>query len=330
MLNGEDHDAQALLEQVSIANYRRILEGISLLVLDEAQAVPDIGRKIKLMVDEVPGLAVIASGSSSFDLYNKAGEPLVGRSLQFRLSPFAQAELAVLETPLETRRNLETRLTYGSYPEVALMENSYQREEYLKEMVNAYLLKDILALDGLKNPSKLQNLCRLIAFQTGSEVSYDELGRQLGLSKNTVEKYLDLLSKVFVLYRLGAYARNLRKEVARGGKWYFYDTGIRNALTGNFSPLALRQDTGALWENYLINERIKDSFNTGGSKNFYFWRTYDQQEIDLVEESAAGISAFEFKWGNREQRIPAAFSKAYPQAPYLVINRDNYQEFVCP
>jgi predicted AAA+ superfamily ATPase len=330
MLNGEDHDAQALLEHVSIANYRRILEGISLLVLDEAQAVPDIGRKIKLMVDEVPGLAVIASGSSSFDLYNKTGEPLVGRSLQFRLSPFAQTELAALETPLETRRNLETRLIYGSYPEVVLMENSGQREEYLKEMVNAYLLKDILALEGLKNPSKLQNLCRLVAFQTGSEVSYDELGRQLGLSKNTVEKYLDLLSKVFVLYRLGAYARNLRKEVAKAGKWYFCDTGIRNALTGNFSPLALRQDTGPLWENYLINERIKNSFNTGESKNFYFWRTYDQQEIDLVEESAVGISAFEFKWGSKEQRIPAAFSKAYPQAPYRVINRDNYREFIVP
>ncbi|MDR0670585.1 MAG: ATP-binding protein [Treponema sp.] len=330
MLNGEDYDAQALLEHASIANYRRILDGISLLVLDEAQAIPDVGWKIKLMVDEIPGLAVIASGSSSFDLYNKTGEPLVGRSFQFRLTPFAQTELAALETPLETRRNLETRLVYGSYPEVALMENSGQREEYLREIVNAYLFKDILALDGLKNPSKLQNLCRLIAFQTGDEVSCDELGRQLGLSKNTVEKYLDILSKVFVVFRLGAYARNLRKEVVKAGKWYFCDTGIRNALIGNFKLPALRQDTGALWENYLINERIKNSYNSGETKNFYFWRTYDQQEIDLVEESGAAVSAFEFKWGNKEPRIPPAFSKAYPQASYQVINRDNYHEFVLP
>ncbi|MDR0730569.1 MAG: ATP-binding protein [Treponema sp.] len=328
MLNGEDYDARALLEHASIANYRRILEGISLLVLDEAQAIPDIGQKIKLMVDEVPGLAVIASGSSSFDLYNKTGEPLVGRSFQFRLGPFAQTELAALETPLETRRNLETRLVYGSYPEVVLMENSGQREEYLREIINAYLFKDILALDGLKNPSKLQNLCRLIAFQTGSEVSCDELGRQLGLSRNTVEKYLDILSKVFVVFHLGAYARNLRKEVAKAGKWYFCDTGIRNALIGNFEPPALRQDTGALWENYLINERIKNSYNSGESRNFYFWRTYDQQEIDLVEESGAAVSAFEFKWGNKEPRVPPAFSKAYPQASYRVINRDNYEEFI--
>jgi predicted AAA+ superfamily ATPase len=330
VLNGEDYDVQAQLEHTSIANYRRILEGISLLVLDEAQAVPDVGQKIKLMVDEVPGLAVIASGSSSFDLYNKTGEPLVGRSFQFRLSPFAQTELAALETPLETRRSLETRLVYGSYPEVVLMENSRQREEYLRELVGAYLFKDILALDGLKNPSKLQNLCRLIAFQAGEEVSCDELGRQLGLSKNTVEKYLDILSTVFVVFRLGAYARNLRKEVVKAGKWYFCDTGIRNALIGNFDLPALRQDTGALWENYLINERIKNSYNSGEPKNFYFWRTYDQQEIDLIEESGAVISAFEFKWGNKEPRVPPAFSKAYPQAPYRVINRDTYQEFIIP
>jgi predicted AAA+ superfamily ATPase len=330
MLNGEDYDVRVLLEPASIANYRRILDGISLLVLDEAQAIPDVGQKIKLMVDEVPGLAVMASGSSSFDLYNKTGEPLVGRSFEFRLTPFAQTELAGLETPLETRRSLETRLIYGSYPEVALMENSGQREEYLREIVNAYLLKDILVLDGLKNSSKLQNLCRLIAFQTGGEVSCEELGSQLGLSKNTVEKYLDILSKVFVVFHLGAYARNLRKEVVKAGKWYFCDTGIRNALIGDFKPLALRQDTGALWENYLINERIKNSYNTGEPKNFYFWRTYDQQEIDLIEESGAAVSAFEFKWGTREPRVPPAFSKAYPQAPYRVINRDNYLEFITP
>jgi predicted AAA+ superfamily ATPase len=328
LLNGEDYDSQALLEQRSAANYRRLLEGIDLLALDEAQAIPDVGRKIKLMLDEIPGVRVIASGSSSFDLRNQTGEPLVGRSVQFHLSPFSQKEIASRETPLETRQNLETRLIYGSYPEVVNMESSKHKEEYLREIIDAYLLKDILAIDGLKNSSKMRDLCRLISFQTGNEVSYDELGRQLGLSKNTVEKYLDLLSKVFVVYRLGAYARNLRKEVTRAGKWYFYDTGVRNALAGNFSPLALRRDTGALWENYLINERIKTAYNTGTAKELYFWRTYDQQEIDLVEESAQNLSAFEFKWGDKHPKIPAAFAAAYPQADYTVITRENYLDFI--
>jgi predicted AAA+ superfamily ATPase len=328
LLNGEDHDVQALLEHRSAANYRRILEGVTLLALDEAQAIPDIGQKMKLMVDEVPGLCIIAGGSSSFDLQNKTGEPLVGRSAYFRLTPFSQKEIASRESPLETRQNLESRLIFGSYPEAVNLEKPKAQEEYLRELVNAYLFKDILALDGLKNASKIQSLCRLIGFQTGSEVSYDELGRQLGLSKNTVEKYLDLLSKVFVAYRLGAYARNLRKEVSKAGKWYFYDTGIRNALIGNFNALALRQDTGALWENYLINERLKNAYNTGEAKDFYFWRTYDQQEIDLLEESGAALSAFEFKWGDKRPKIPTAFAVAYPQASYQVINRENYVEFV--
>jgi predicted AAA+ superfamily ATPase len=328
LLNGEDYDTQALLEPRSAANYRRILEGIDLLALDEAQAVPDIGRKMKLMVDEVPGLSIIAGGSSSFDLLNQTGEPLVGRSAHFRLSPFSQREIASRENPLETRQNLETRLVYGSYPEVIFMESSKQKDEYLREIINAYLFKDILAIDGLKNASKIRDLCRLISFQTGNEVSYDELGRKLGLSKNTVEKYLDLLSKVFVVYRLRAYARNLRKEVSKTGKWYFCDTGIRNALIGNFNAPAIRQDTGALWENYLINERIKKAYNDGEVKDFYFWRTYDQQEIDLVEESGRTLSAFELKWGGKQPKIPAAFAGAYPQANYRVISRGNYQEFI--
>ncbi|MDR0403705.1 MAG: ATP-binding protein [Treponema sp.] len=328
LLNGEDYDVQALLEHRSAANYRRILEGITLLALDEAQAIPDIGQKMKFMVDEIPGLCIIAGGSSSFDLQNKTGEPLVGRSVHFRLTPFSQKEIASRESPLETRQNLESRLIFGSYPEVVNQGKPGQQEEYLRELVNAYLFKDILALDGLKNASKLQSLCRLVSFQTGAEVSYDELGRQLGLSKNTVEKYLDLLSKVFVVYRLGAYARNLRKEISKAGKWYFYDTGIRNALIGNFNALALRQDTGALWENYLTNERLKSACNTRNAAGLYFWRTYDQQEIDLVEESGRNLSAFEFKWGDKKPKIPAAFAGAYPQASYQVINRENYLDFI--
>ena len=190
------------------------------------------------------------------------------------------------------------------------------------------MLKDILAIDGLKNSGKMRELLRLIAFQMGSEVSYEELGRQLGMSKNTVEKYLDLLSKVFVVYRLGAYSRNLRKEVVKAGKWYFYDNGIRNAIIGNFTPLAIRQDVGALWENYLISERIKAADNESQAKEFYFWRTYDNQEIDLIEESHKGLSAFEFKWGDKKPSAPVAFATAYPEASYEVINKEGYLKFI--
>jgi len=328
LMNGEDYDTLALLENRTAANYRRLLEGIDLLAIDEAQAIPDIGSVLKLIVDEIEGISVIASGSSSFDLLNKTGEPLVGRSTQFLLSPFSQTEIAQRETALETRQNLESRLIYGSYPEVVTLESYQMKTDYLRDIVGAYLLKDILAIDGLKNSSKMKDLLRLVALQLGNEVSYDELGKQLGVSKNTVEKYLDLLSKVFVVYRLGAYSRNLRKEVTKAGKWYFCDTGIRNAIIGNFSPLALRQDVGALWENYLIGERIKANHNDLLNREFYFWRTYDRQEIDLIEETSDSLTALEFKWGNKTPSAPKAFAEAYPHAGYHVVNRDNYLDFI--
>jgi len=328
LLNGEDYDTQALLEERTSANYNRLFAKREILALDEAQNIPDIGRKIKLILDEVPGIHVIASGSSSFDLQNMAGEPLVGRSSAFYLTPFSHKELTSREDAVQIRQNLESRLIYGSFPEVTAMETARDKEEYLREIVRAYLLKDILVLDGLRNSSKMLNLCRLIAFQAGNEVSYDELGRQLGMSKTTVEKYLDLLSKVFVVYRLGAYAKNLRKEVSKAGKWYFMDNGIRNAVIENFSPLALRQDTGSLWESYLIGERFKNMYNTGLPCSYYFWRTYDQQEIDLVEESGERLSAFEFKFGGKIPKIPAAFAAAYPDASFNVINRDTYLSFI--
>lgn len=328
-MNGEDADVKALLEDRSTANYRRLFDGIELLAIDEAQNINDIGSKLKLIVDEVPGIRVIASGSSSFDLRNKTGEPLVGRATQLLLTPFSHEEISQTENFLETRRNLETRLVYGSYPDVVLAENDAMRAEYLKDLVDAYLLKDILSLDGLKNTSKMRDLLRLTAYQTGSEVSYDELGRQIGMSRNTVEKYLDLLSKVYVVYRIGGFSRNLRKEVAKAGKWYFYDLGVRNAVINNFSPLAIRQDTGALWENYIITERIKRSHNMRLMHDFHFWKTYDRQEIDLVECSPdMSIEAFEIKWGNKCPKCPVAFAGAYPDATFTVLNRDNYMDFM--
>ena len=324
LLNGEDYDTLALMEEHSIANYRHLLEGVDLLAIDEAQNIPEIGSKLKLIVDEIEGVRVIASGSSSFDLLNKAGEPLVGRSTQFHLTPFSQKEIAPSETALETRQNLESRLIYGSYPEVVIMDSFGGKTDYLRDIVGAYLLKDILSIDGLKNSGKMKELLRLIAFQLGNEVSYDELGKQIGMSKNTVEKYLDLLSKVFVVYRLGAYARNLRKEVSKAGKWYFYDNGIRNAIIGNFNPLSIRQDVAALWENYIISERIKANYNNGLGKEFYFWRTYDRQEIDLIEEDSNSLMALEIKWGNKNPEAPRIFKEAYPNATFDVINKDNY------
>jgi len=326
-LNGDDYDTLLLLENRSIGNYCNLLNDIELLAIDEAQHIPDIGMKLKLMVDEIQGIKIIVSGSSSFDLFNKSGEPLVGRSAPFHLTAFSQNEIAQTENLLETRQNLETRLIYGSYPEVALMDSNDERKEYLKNIVDAYLLKDILMVDGIKNASKMKELLQLIALQMGSEVSYEELGQKLGMSKNTVEKYLDLLSKTFVIYRLSAFNRNLRKEITKAGKWYFYDNGIRNALIGAYNSLALRQDVGALWESYLIGERIKKNLNENTQKELYFWRTYDGQEIDLIEASGDEISAFEFKWGDKMPNMPQAFATAYPKATYQVVNKNNYLDY---
>ena len=328
LLNGEDSNTLALLEQQSVVNYRQLLQGIDLLVIDEAQNIPNIGQKLKLMVDEIDGIRIIASGSSSFDLLNKTGEPLVGRSTAFMLFPFSQAELSTLENLFETHANLESRLIYGAYPEITQMIGNEERADYLRDIVNAYLLKDILAVEGLKNSSKMKDLLRLIAFQMGCEVSYDELGRQLGMSKNTVEKYLDLLSKVFVIYRLGAYSTNLRNEVSKAGKWYFYDNGIRNAIIGNFQPLAARQDVGALWESYLIAERIKQNHYLAQNKDFFFWRIYGGKEIDLIESTSNSLQAFEFKWGDKAPKIPAPFANNYPNAEFSVINKLNYLNFI--
>jgi predicted AAA+ superfamily ATPase len=328
LLNGEDVDSLMLLEPKSISNYKRLLNGIDLLAIDEAQNIPEIGQKLKLIVDEVSNIRVIASGSSSFDLQNKAGEPLVGRSTQFHLFPFSQAELSQNENRLETKQNFEDRLIFGCYPEVININDIDKKKDYLRDIVNAYLLKDILNIDGLKNSKKMIDLLRLIAFQIGNEVSFDELAKQLGISRNTVEKYLDLLSKVFVIYRLGSFSRNLRKEISKAGKWYFYDNGIRNALIGNYNPISQRTDIGQLWESYLISERIKLSNYKSDNKLFYFWRTYDGQEIDLIEELDGKISAFEFKWGDKTPKAPRAFSDNYLDSEYSVINKNNYLEFI--
>ena len=330
VLNGEDADSAALLEPISIANYRHVLQNVELLAIDEAQHIPDIGRKLKLIVDEIPNIRVIASGSSSFDLKNQAGEPLVGRSTQFTLLPFSQQEIATTESPIETKRNLEIRQLYGSYPDVVALESFEEKKEYLMDIVESYLLKDILAVDGIKNSAKIHDLLRLVAYQMGDELSYEEVGKQLGISKNTVERYLDLLQKVFVLYRLGGYSKNLRKEVTKSSKWYFTDNGVRNAVIRNFEPLSRRTeiDRGALWENYIITERLKRNYNNRLLLDFYFWRTYDKQEIDLLEVGSGVMNAFEMKAGKKTPTAPKAFAEAYPEACFSAVNANNYTAFI--
>lgn len=330
ILNGEDADSIAMLEPISIANYRHVLEHVELLAIDEAQHIPDIGKKLKLIVDEVPNIRVIASGSSSFDLKNQAGEPLVGRGTQFVLLPFSQQEIATVESPLESKRNLEARLLYGSYPEVVMLDSFAEKKEYLNDIVESYLLKDILAVDGIKNSAKIRDLLRLVAYQMGDEISYEEIGKQLGISKNTVERYLDLLQKVFVLYRLSGFSKNLRKEITKSSKWYFIDNGVRNAVIRNFEPLSMRTDTerGALWENYIITERMKYNQNERLGLEFFFWRTYDKQEIDLLEVGSGTMNAFEMKSGKKTPKAPKAFTEAYPEASFMAVNINNYFEFI--
>lgn len=328
LLIGEDMDVQNMLQNRSVHHYRQLFEGINLLAIDEAQSIPEIGSVIKLIIDEIPHIQVIATGSSSFDLLNKIGEPLVGRASQFLLTPFSIREIAQKQNGMELRQNLENRIVYGSYPEVVGMTSNTMKEEYLRDIVNAYLLKDILAIDGLRNTAKMNRLLQLVAFQIGSEVSYEELGKQLGMHRETVEKYLDLLSKVFVVYKLGAFCRNMRKEVSKAGKWYFYDNGIRNAIIGNFKDANSRMDMGKLWENFFLTEKLKDNQNHLLHCQFHFWRTYDQQEIDLIEEKNEVINAYEMKWGKKLPKAPAGFMKTYTGADFNVVNPDNYLEFL--
>lgn len=328
VLNGESDYTKQLFALRTESNYRQILSDTDLLIIDEAQAVPEIGNILKFTVDNVAHVAVLATGSSSFDLQNQVGEPLVGRSTTFRLYPMSFEELSSSESRIKLMMRKEEYLIYGSYPELLHIDTFAHKEQYLTELSNAYLTKDILSIEGIKNSNKMMSLLKLVAFQMGSEVSYDEIGQQLGLSRNSVEKYLDLLTKTFVLFRLPAYSRNARNEVSKAGKWYFYDNGIRNAILGDFRPLGVRNDVGALWEAYLIGERIKRNENAGRRANYYFWRNYSNSEIDFLEEYQGMLSAFEIKWDSKQPAVPPSFAKAYPEATYQVVNQENYLNFI--
>ena len=323
-LNGEDITVHEALSKRSVANYRQLIGSFNLLLIDEAQHIPEIGSVLKLMIDEIEDLKIVITGSSAFDLQKLSGEPLTGRKYTFHLHTFSEREYNQLEEPLSKIDHMQERLVYGNYPELIHIPNKAEKQRYLNELISAYLLKDILVYEQIKNSQKLFNLLRLLAFQIGKQVSMQELGSQLSISKNTVEKYMDLLSKVFILHRIDGFSKNLRKEVSKNSRWYFYDNGIRNAVIANYNSLESRNDIGQLWENYLISERIKYLHNKGIQSNNYFWRTYDQQEIDWVEERGGKLHAFEIKWTNKKNKIPSKWPKAYPDASYEVINRDNY------
>ena len=327
-LNGDDINVHDKLSIRSIENYKQILGTYKLLYIDEAQKIPEIGLKLKLMIDEIEGLRIIISGSSSFDIHKNAGEPLTGRKYTFTLYTLSENEYTQVENNMNKMDKVRERLVFGNYPELLHLPDRQDKVDYLNEMISSYLLKDILVYEHIKNSQKIFNLLRLIAFQIGGEVSLQELGIQLGISKNTVEKYLDLLSKVFILHKVEGFSRNLRKEITKNSRWYFLDNGIRNAVIANFNPLHARNDIGALWENYMISERLKYQEYRRISSNNYFWRTYEQQEIDWVEERDGSLFGYEFKWKEEKVKIPTQWKSAYPDASFELININNFSEWL--
>lgn len=326
LLNAEDMEVQERLTRRTAANYKKLAGSKSLLLIDEAQHIPSAGQALKLLIDTVPGITVIASGSSSLDLINKTGEPLVGRSYTYHLFPIAQCELNM--DVLSATASLDERLIYGSYPELWQLPDETDKAAYLKELVQGYLLKDIFMYSEIRNSDKIFQLLKLLAYQAGNEVSLNELGSQLGINKATVERYLDLLTKVFIIFPLGGYGANLRKEVVKSRKWYFFDNGIRNAIINNFSPLQSRNDAGQLWEQYIISERQKYNGYRQHAASYFFWRTYDQQEIDLIELQNDTLQAFEIKWGKAKGKAPLGFTKNYPAASFTLVNKENYLEWI--
>lgn len=324
-------DNLSIHEQIGSQAFDKINDYVGnyeLIVIDEAQKIPNIGAALKIMVDQIPGIKIIATGSSSFALAGQIGEPLTGRKYTYHLYSVAQLELKNHYAVSQLRQNLERWLIYGSYPEAITAKNHDERVKYLEELVDSYLLKDILELERIKDTKLLRDLLRLLAFQIGKEVSLTELGTQLGINYKTVARYLDLFEKSFIIYDLHGFSRNLRKEMSKKSKYYFYDNGIRNAIIANFNALNLRNDQGELWENFLFMERLKKRSYHGIYANDYFWRTWDQKEIDLIEEREGKLFGFEFKFGNRKVKVPKDWLATYKEAQFEVITPDNYLDFI--
>ena len=327
-LNADESDIKRKLENATTSTQLLQLFGnAKLIVIDEAQQVEDIGLKLKLVIDTNPELQIIATGSSAFELLQKSNEPLTGRKKEYHLYPISFSEMVRHTSLLTEQRLLENRLIYGSYPEV--INNPGNEKEVLKEITNSYLYKDVLRYDGIKKASLIDKLLVALALQVGSEVSYNELAKTIGnINSTTVEKYIDLLEKAFVIYKLPALSRNLRNEIKKGKKIYFYDNGIRNAIINNFNPLALRNDKGALWENFLISERMKKNSYAKHYCNTYFWRTFDQAEVDYIEEYDGALHVFEFKWKTNNKKVPASLLNSYTVNSTAIVDTENYEGFV--
>lgn len=315
------------LEILEADRLKSYLGKYKIVVLDEMQKVSNAGIILKILVDHCPEIQVIATGSSSFELANKTGEVMTGRAIRFTLYPFSIAEMGQKFSHFEVDAKLENIMRFGSYPEVFLSEGEEKAGERLNEIVSNYLYKDILAFEGIKKSAVIENLLKFLALQLGNEVSYSELSQNLGISRLTVQKYINLLEQSFIIFTLGAFSRNLRKEISKSVKIYFYDLGVRNSMIQNFNILSLRNDTGALWENMMIAERIKSNSHRGLRPNKYFWRTYDQKEIDYIEEKGGKLSAFEFKFKGKA-KVPREFLESYPNSAFVTVAKDNYFDFV--
>ena len=326
-LNGDESDVLVLFENPNVTKLKSIIGDNEILVIDEAQRIANIGIVLKIIVDQIKSAQVIATGSSSFELANKLNEPLTGRKYEMFLYPLSFAEMVAHNGLLEEKRALENRLIYGSYPEI--ITNSIDAKEHIKLIANSYLYKDLFILDQVSKPVLLQKIVKALALQVGSEVNTNELSKLLQVDNKTIEKYIDLLEKAFVIFKLPALSNNVRNEIKKGRKIYFYDNGIINAVTGNFNPLAQRTDIGSLWENYIISERIKLLNIEQSEASSYFWRTTQQQEIDYIEKSTDQILACEIKWNAKSKyKIPVTFSANYENVTSKIVSPENYEEFL--
>lgn len=327
-MNGDEPDIQDLFQEMTSTRIKTILGNKKILVVDEAQRIPNIGLRLKLITDQIPEVQVIATGSSSFELANKVNESLTGRKREFKMFPLTFCEMAKHTSFLEESRLIPHRLVYGYYPEIVA--NPGDERATLKELADSYLYKDILTLESIKKPDKLTRLLKALALQIGSQVSYNEIGNLIGLDPKTVEKYIDILEKSFIIFRLGSYARNQRNELKSSRKIFFWDLGIRNAIIGNLSQIENRTDAGELWENFVIAERLKKNAYSGSFAQSYFWRTRQQSEIDYIEEEDGKLSSFEFKWNERKANVkcPEVFKNAYPETTFKVITPKNIEEFL--
>lgn len=324
--NCDEPDIRAMLTNASSTRLKQLVGKATLVVIDEAQRVPDIGLVLKLMIDTLPQLRLIVTGSSAFALSQSTNEPLTGRKFEFVAYPFASVELAAQTSVMEEERLLDQRLIYGLYPDIA--QHLDDAPMLLRTLTTSYLYKDIFTMNDVRKPEVIERLVTVLALQLGSEVSYNELARTVGVDKETIIRYIDLLERAFVVYRLSAFSRNMRKELTQSRKIYFYDNGVRNALIANFQPIELRTDKGALWENYLMTERRKLLSWIPAPVQQYFWRTHDRQELDYIEESGGELCGYEFKWNAARLRIPKGFMAAYPNSAVHGVHRQNYWRFI--